>query len=118
MRIGVVGFGSMGKRRTRDLLALGCEVAIFDSRSDRVAEAPKLFDVAATSSFDDLLKTKPDALVISVPPDQHLAYYERSFEARLPFFSEMNVLTPEASWFAGREAEAGVRRTAGDDDCR
>jgi predicted dehydrogenase len=109
MRIGVIGFGSMGKRRTRDLLALGCEVAVFDSRSDRVAEAPKLFDVSATSSFDDLLKKKPDALVISVPPDQHLAYYERSFEARLPFFSEMNVLTPEASWFAGKEAEAGVR---------
>ncbi len=46
----------------------------------------------SVSSFEELLEKKPDALVISVPPDQHLEYYERSFEARLPFFSEMNVL--------------------------
>ena len=25
-RIGIIGLGSMGKRRARDLLALGCEV--------------------------------------------------------------------------------------------
>jgi len=109
MRIGIIGLGSMGKRRARDLSALGCELALFDARSDRAAEAQEMFNAPAVSSFDALLEKKPDALVISVPPDQHLAYYERSFQARLPFFSEMNVLTPDASWFASKEAEAGIR---------
>jgi predicted dehydrogenase len=109
MRIGIIGLGSMGKRRTRDLLSLGCEVVLFDGRADRIAEGQKMFNAPAVSSFDALVETKPDALVISVPPDQHLEYYERSFQARLPFFSEMNVLTPDAEWFAAKEAEAGVR---------
>ena len=109
MRIGVIGVGSMGKRRTRDLLALGCEVALFDRRPDRLEEAQKLFSATAAGSFEALLDKKPDALVISVPPDQHLEYYERSFQAKLPFFSEMNVLTPETAWFAAKEAEAGVK---------
>lgn len=108
-RIGIIGLGSMGKRRARDLLALGSEVVLFDGRPDRTAESHKIFNAPAVSSFEVLLEKKPDALVISVPPDQHLEYYERSFEARLPFFSEINVLTPEAAWFASKEAEAGVR---------
>ncbi len=109
MRIGVIGLGSMGKRRTRDLLALGCDAVLFDSRPDRIVEAQKMFNAPAVSSFEALAETRPDALVISVPPDQHLHYYERSFEARLPFFSEMNVVTPEAAWFAGKEAQSGIR---------
>ncbi len=44
MRIGIIGLGSMGKRRARDLLALGCEVILFDSRSDRTAESQKIFN--------------------------------------------------------------------------
>ena len=109
MRIGVIGSGSMGKRRIRDLLALGCAVVAFDLRADRVEEIKKMFSVSAVSSYDELLKLAPEALVISVPPDEHLAYYERSFAAKLPFFSEMNVLTPEPDWFARNERAATIQ---------
>jgi predicted dehydrogenase len=109
MRIGVIGLGSMGKRRVRDLLALGCEVIGFDVRADRVSEANRMFRLTSVSTFEELLALKPEALVISVPPDEHLRYYERSFAAGLPFFSEMNVLTPESEWFAANEHAAGVR---------
>ena len=109
MKIGVIGGGSMGKRRVRDLQALGCELTVFDARPDRLAEVKKLFNVSTVDTFDALLGFGPEALVISVPPDQHLQYYELSFSAKLPFFSEMNVFTPEASWFSRKEAEAGVR---------
>jgi predicted dehydrogenase len=109
MKIGVIGLGSMGKRRVRDLQTLGCDITGFDGRPDRMAEAQKMFNISTVGSFAGLLEKKPDALVISVPPDQHLEFYKRSFDAKLPFFSEMNVLTPEASWFASKEAEAGIR---------
>jgi predicted dehydrogenase len=108
MRIGVIGFGSMGKRRVRDLLTLGHEIICLDLRPDRRAQAEEMFRVTTAPSFEDLLKAKPETLVISVPPDQHLSYYVNSFTAKLPFFSEANILTPKAEWFAQQEAESGV----------
>jgi predicted dehydrogenase len=109
MRFGVVGLGSMGKRRVRDLSALGHETVGFDLRPDRNKEAHQLYSISTVTKFADLLAADPDAIVISTPPDQHLAYYERSFEAGLPFFSEANILTPSAEWFGSRETEHGVR---------
>ena len=108
MRFGVVGLGSMGKRRVRDLRALGHDVVGFDPREDRRQQAADLFGVPTVPNFEGLVAARPDALVISTPPDRHLEYYERSYAARLPFFSEMNVHLPNPEWFAAREAESGV----------
>jgi predicted dehydrogenase len=109
MRFGVIGLGSMGKRRVRDLLALGHRVVGFDLRLDRNNQAQEMFGITTVPDFEALVSTNPDALVISTPPDQHMMYYERCFAARLPFFSEANILTPRAEWFAKREADSGVR---------
>lgn len=109
MRLGVIGLGSMGKRRVRDLAALGHEVAGFDIREDRNAEAAGRFGIPTVSSFERLRGLGVEAIAISTPPDQHLSYYEACFDASLPFFSEANILTPTAEWFAQREARAGVR---------
>jgi len=109
MRFGVIGLGSMGKRRVRDLLSLGHEVVGFDVRPDRNKEAEDMFGIGTAPDFEGMVAAGAQALVISTPPDQHLTYYERSFAARLPFFSEANILTPRAEWFAERAAESGVR---------
>jgi len=109
MRIGVIGLGSMGKRRVRDLRALGHDVVGFDPRAERRAQAVELFGATSVTDFAALIDARPDALVISTPPDQHLEYYERAFAARVPFFSEMNVHLPPPAWFAAREAGGGVR---------
>jgi predicted dehydrogenase len=109
MRIGVTGLGSMGRRRVRDLVGLGHEVIGFDLREDRRHAASKQFGIDVVSSWDALTERSLDALVVSTPPDAHVEYYERAFDARLPFFSEANVLTPSTDWFASRERESGVR---------
>ncbi len=109
MRFGVIGLGSMGKRRVRDLRSLGHDVVGFDIRPDRNAEAHDLFGVRTESNVASLVAARPDALVVSTPPDQHLADYETSFHAGLPFFSEANILTPSVDWFADQEAKSGVR---------
>jgi predicted dehydrogenase len=109
VRFGVIGLGSMGKRRVRDLGALGHEVLGFDVRADRNAEARERFGIRTLPSLDALLGARPEALIVSTPPDRHLADYEAGFGAGLPFFSEANVLTPRAGWFAEREARAGTR---------
>jgi predicted dehydrogenase len=109
MKIGVVGLGSMGKRRVRDLAALGHSVVGFDRRSDRNSEAHDLFGIPVTGSFEALLDSGTDAIVISTPPDQHLVYYELCFKHRRPFFSEANIFTPPPAWFSEREHAAGVK---------
>jgi predicted dehydrogenase len=109
MRFGVIGLGSMGKRRVRDLLSLGHEVVGFDLCHDRGTQARQLFSIPTESTLEVLLRTKPDALIISTPPDQHVAYYEHSFKAGLPFFTEANILTPRVEWFGEREHGTGVR---------
>lgn len=102
MRIGVAGLGSMGRRRVRDLLALGHEVLGFDVRSDRCAVARGELGISIASSADDLLDSGLDALIISTPPDRHTEYYEPALAAGLPFFSEANILTPSRAWFSER----------------
>ena len=109
MRFGVIGLGSMGKRRVRDLKSLGHDVVGFDVREDRNAEARDLFGIATFPNAQSLLEARPEALVVSTPPDQHPADYETSFGAGLPFFSEANVLTPRVEWFAERESSSGAR---------
>lgn len=109
MRFGVIGLGSMGKRRVRDLRSLGHEVLGFDVRADRNGESHDLFGIRTFANVESLLEARPDALVVSTPPDRHPADYEVSFRARLPFFSEANVLTPRAEWFAEQERSSGVR---------
>lgn len=109
MRFGVIGLGSMGKRRVRDLGALGHEVVGFDVRPDRNVEANERFGIRTLDTLASLLDARPDALVVSTPPDRHIADYEASFGAGRPFFSEANVLTPRAEWFTENESRSGAR---------
>lgn len=109
MRFAVIGLGSMGRRRVRDLLTLGHEVVGFDNRPDRNRQTQEMFNIATVSDFEQLMPVKPDSVVISTPPDQHLVYYEHSFAAKKPFFSEANILVPRAEWFVQREKQSGVR---------
>jgi predicted dehydrogenase len=112
VRAGVAGLGSMGRRRVRDLLALGHQVLGYDTRPDRCAAAAGDFGIRTVTSPQELLEGGADgrlqALVISTPPDRHVEYYERALRAGLPFFSEANILTPAPAWFAQRAAEPAV----------
>jgi predicted dehydrogenase len=109
MYLGVVGLGSMGRRRVRDLLRLGHTVIGFDRRSDRNERVTSQFGIPTVSSFEAILNARPEALVISTPPDTHVHYYQASFEARIPFFSEANIVTPPPQWFSTRAAQAQVQ---------
>ncbi len=112
MKAGVAGLGSMGRRRVRDLLALGHEVRGFDIRPDRCAAAARDFTIPTASSPRELLEGSSgellDALVVSTPPDRHVEYYERALRAGLPFFSEANILTPSLAWFRAGAADPSV----------
>jgi predicted dehydrogenase len=93
----VIGLGSMGKRRVRNLLALGHrQVAGFDPRADRRAEAQQKSGIATYATFDDALTGfAPDALVISTSPAHHMTYAWRGLQHRIPCFIEASVTEAE-----------------------
>jgi predicted dehydrogenase len=97
MKFLVVGLGSMGKRRVRNLQALGYkDIAGFDPREDRRKEAAEKYGIAI---FDDVTRAlddfKPDALVVSTGPKYHMDYAWLAEGKGLHCFIEASVLEAE-----------------------
>ena len=91
-RILVVGLGSMGKRRVRNLARLGVERIVgFDPRADRRDEAAAKYGIETVTSFDEGLAIGPDACVISTPPDLHAVYALGAACRGISFFTEAGV---------------------------
>lgn len=93
MRVLVVGLGSMGKRRVRNLHANGVtEVAGYDVRPDRLEEAVALYGVAAFGGLDEALNEyQPDAIVISTGPRHHMDVAFKALDLGIPAFIEASV---------------------------
>lgn len=108
MKFGLIGFGSMGKRRARDLGADGHELLVFDVRTDRLEEATRDFGFETRGDLESLLSEDADALVISTPPDTHEALMKGAFAAGRSFFVEANIAVPSPSWVTQQERRAGV----------
>lgn len=97
MRFLVIGLGSMGKRRIRNLLALGfSEIAGFDPREDRRKEVLTKYDVEV---FDDvnvaLTDFSPTALIISTDPSLHMEYAIPAADKGYHCFIEASVVDEE-----------------------
>lgn len=105
MRFGVVGFGSMGKRRARDLSAAGHDIVVYDVRADRCEAASGEFGHEVRASFAELTDSALDALVISTPPDTHEELAGAAFDAGLPFFLEASIAVPSPAWVSRRQTE-------------
>lgn len=97
MKFLIVGLGSMGKRRIRNLQALGyTSIAGFDPRRDRCEEASSRYGVAVFDSFDvALVQFNPAALVISTDPRLHMDYAHRAASLSLHCFIEASVVEGE-----------------------
>lgn len=93
LRVGVVGLGSMGKRRIRCFKALGLQRLVgIDSRSDRRQEAAE-YGVEIFPSVEEAgSAARLDALCISVPPDLHRKFMEIAVDLGVPAFVEAGVV--------------------------
>lgn len=111
MRIGVVGLGSMGNRRIRDLGREGHEFVVWDQNSRRIEDCidRHSFQLEAAESPEALFGGGVDVAVISTPPDTHIDYLEACYEHVVPFFCEAGILRPPVDWFEERERNSGVR---------
>jgi len=92
MKFLIVGLGSMGKRRIRNLLALGnTDILGFDPRKDRREESEKKYQIKTFSTLENALKECPDAMIISTPPDLHAVYANIAIKKNIHFFTEVNL---------------------------
>jgi|APSaa5957512535_1039671.scaffolds.fasta_scaffold50106_2 predicted dehydrogenase len=90
----VIGLGSMGKRRVRNLIALGCKhIAGFDIRKDRRSHVNDKYNIPIFDDFDlAIRKFNPDAFIISTPPDLHMKYAYYAFDKGIHCFIEGSVV--------------------------
>ena len=93
----VIGLGSMGKRRVRNLQALGQhEIAGFDLRADRLEVAKAKYGIKIFHAFKCALASyQPDALVISTGPAHHMDYALPAADMGVHCFIEASVVDAE-----------------------
>lgn len=109
MRIVVVGLGSMGKRRVRNLRALGVsDIGGVDVREDRRREAAERYGIQTAERLESALQQKTDAVVISLPPDLHVAWALEAIRAGCPFFTEASVVLEGMRELREASRRAGV----------
>jgi predicted dehydrogenase len=88
-----IGLGSMGKRRIRNLLALGInDITGFDKREDRRREAEDRYHIKTTDQLREEVLTHSDIFMISTPPDKHLEYMKLAVKHRKSAFVEASVI--------------------------
>lgn len=94
MKYLVIGLGSMGKRRVRNLQALGMKhVAGFDPRSDRRQESHEKYGIPVFDNLESAMQSfGPHAFVISTPPDLHMHYAYYAYEHGISCFIEASVV--------------------------
>jgi len=93
MRFLIVGLGSMGKRRIRNLRFLEAGTIVgFDPREDRRSESVSKYGIEAFSDFDEAMAQDPDVLIISTPPDMHHPYMKAAVTVGKHFFCEASVV--------------------------
>lgn len=96
MKFLVVGLGSMGKRRIRNLLYLKEKDVIgFDVKQERCGEASQKYEIETFKDISIALKQNPDAMIISTPPDLHMKYAKIAIEHNIHFFTEASVVQDE-----------------------
>lgn len=93
MKVLVIGLGSMGQRRIRNIKAIGgIEICGFDLRQDRRELAATNYEVGTFETLERAIhEFKPSAFIISTPPDQHMYYANIGFENGIHCFIEASV---------------------------
>jgi len=93
MKLLVIGLGSMGKRRIRNLQYLKAgEIIGFDLQEGRCKEVEEKYGVKTFKKFDAAMSECPDAFIISTPPDKHNTYIMLALENNKPAFVEASVI--------------------------
>src|SRR3989344_3763802 len=86
----VVGLGSMGKRRIRNLQFNGEKNIVgFDFSAERRKEAEEKYGIRTVDDLEKLSDADYDAVIISTPPDKHGEFIRFALKHKKHFFVEV-----------------------------
>jgi len=95
MKIGVIGLGSMGKRRIRLLQQIDSQYDLtgIDTRADRRIEAEETFGIKTTDSLKKAVaENQIEALVVSTSPLSHAKIIHEALSCGCHVFTELNLV--------------------------
>lgn len=95
MNVGVIGLGSMGKRRIRLIKSNFPDVNIIgiDNSEERCKEVEELFNIKTLPNSDELFENNNcDAVFISTPPLTHSKIINEALNNELNVFTEINLV--------------------------
>lgn len=96
LKILVVGLGSMGKRRIRNLRALGVsDIFGFDKNKKIQKTVAKEYKVLTIQNLSELSTLGLDLVIVSTPPQYHLEPILECIQSKINFFSEYNLITKD-----------------------
>lgn len=93
MKVLVIGLGSIGNRRIRNLIEISPDFLIYgyDVNPLRLTEASSEYNIRTTNNFDLLITNiEFDFFIISTPPKSHMEYYV-ALNRNIPAFIEASV---------------------------
>lgn len=96
MNVGVIGLGSMGKRRIRLIKENFPEITIVgvDSSIERCEEVKSLFNIPVfVDSNEFFIQNNFDAVFISTPPLTHSNIINQALHSNLNVFTEINLVS-------------------------
>jgi predicted dehydrogenase len=86
----IIGLGSMGKRRIRNLLANGeRDIVGFDPAEARRKEAEEKHGIKTVADLSTLAPDAYDVIIISTPPNLHAPYLRKALDEKKHFFVEV-----------------------------
>lgn len=94
MKFLIIGLGSMGKRRVRNLQFLKAgEIIGLEISETKRKEVEEKYHIATTDDIKSVDLARIDALIISTPPDRHNEWIEFAIKNKKPAFVEASVLS-------------------------
>lgn len=110
MKILQLGLGSMGKRRVRNMQALGLKDIIgFDLREDRRLEAERKHGIKTVGKLSEDLLNEREVYIISTPPGSHDDCIKLALKYRKAAFVEASVLRQNLPAFDRQAKRTHVR---------
>lgn len=118
MKVLVIGGGSMGRRRLRDLTAIvSGKVALYEPVATRCKDVAAAYGVQSFTELETALAVEPDAVAVSTPPALHEPYVMEAMRrnlhvfAELPFVLDEQVMTDVARQAGNYPATLGISHT-------
>lgn len=110
MRVLVVGYGSMGRRRIRLYRQIdeNAEIICVDSNSERIKQIQE-DGFIAFSNLDDAIKMKPNIAFVSTSPLSHAEIIPFLLENKIHTFTEINLISKNYDRMIHLSRENNVR---------